>query len=450
MASKLILSEIHGAGGQPVAFPNGIYIGSGAPGALNNIGIPGQPGFGNGICPSALPAGLSEMYGTRDQFSDTYGLYQFSEGSIMRWRPAFYHKWGTGANGLAVNAIDIKPFDYFNSVTSANASGYALHRAFYDGGVVQPGYFEDVFKCSNNGGIASSLRNGVALACAQRGGITTTAFATLNGAPANAQLGALAAAKTRGPNFIPVTNFMVNVRTIISIAHAAASTSTTYCAWYDPTGVASFPKGCNNNALGDANDAAIAYVDDGTGTNCGLTGSANFYARTTDNGQNCGIADVNGLLWEIAFGISSDGTNFYVLNQAVAIKNLTAGNTLATDAWGAPGLAALYTSLGATYGALTASSTQKSIGNAAQVFSEATSGLAWEASCAGIPLLGGVGGTNQFGNDGLWDYRPVDMSPFVSGGWLGASSAGVSALDLDNVRTTSAATVGLRSALYLG
>jgi hypothetical protein len=258
----------------------------------------------------------------------------------------------------------------------------------------------------------------------------------------------LAAAKTRGSNFFCATIFIHKVLAMISLAHASAATNTAACAWYDSTGVKNYPKGCNNDALGDVNDSALSFVSDGY-LNCAKTGSANFLARTTHNGQACGVADVNGLMWEIAPGLTSDGTNFYILKTAADAKALTGGNTLAADAWGATGIAALYDSLGATYESLTNSSTAKVVGNAGQVFSAAVSGNAWNAAGAGIPLAGGTGGANRFGNDGLWDYRPNELCPISGGNWNTGSNAGVWALHLNFVRADSASYVGFRSSLYL-
>jgi hypothetical protein len=107
-------------------------------GTINYIGKPGDQGFGVGICP-ALPAGYSALYGATDPASNNYGNYQFSDGSVMVWVPAFYYKVGTGTNGLAINRVDVKPWLAFADVAAANADGYALHRAFYNAGVVQAG-----------------------------------------------------------------------------------------------------------------------------------------------------------------------------------------------------------------------------------------------------------------------------------------------------------------------
>ena len=447
--STLVTRTVQTPDGTPVSFPNGISIGTATgAGAINHIGTAGQQGFGVGIAPS-LPTNMAKLYGTEDPASDNYGNYQYSDGSIMCYVPAFYYKYGTGANGFALNVCDVKAFSAYADVATANAAGYALHRAFYNGGSIRPGFFVDKYLVSRNGSIASSLKNGVVLSSAIRGGLTDTPFSILG--QANAFYGAIGVARTRGAAFHPKTLFQHAALALLSLAHGSAAASTTYCAWYSASST-NFPKGNNNNALGDANDATIAYTWDGNATyaGCGKTGSANFFSKTTHNGQNCGVADLNGLVWEITpFGLTSNGTNFYLLNTSVDVNTITASNTLATDCWGATGLAAMYTSIGTTYGALTASSSNKIFGSAAQVLSEATSGTAWAMAGAGVPLVGGVGGSNQFGNDYMLDYRPNEMCPVVGGNWSSSSGAGVWALDCGPVRADASAYYGLRAACYL-
>lgn len=447
--STLVTRAVQTPDGTPVSFPNGIRIGSATgAGTINNIGTPGQQGFGVGIAPQ-LPANMAKLYGTEDPASDTYGNYQYSDGSIMCYVPAFYYKYGTGANGLALNVCDVKAFSAYADVATANAAGYALHRAFYNGGSIRPGFFVDKYLASRNGSVASSIKNGIVLSSAIRGGLADTPFSIIG--QANAFYGAIGAAKTRGASFHPKTMFENGALALLSLAHGSASSGTTYNAWYS-AGSTNFPKGNNNNALGDANDGTIAYVWDGNATyaGCGKTGSANFFAKTTHNGQNCGVADLNGLVWEIEpFGLTSDGTNFFLLNSSVDVTTITSGNTLATDAWGATGLAAMYTNIGATYGPLTASNINKTFGSAAQVLSEATSGTAWAMAGAGVPLLAGVGGSNQFGNDYMYDARPAELCPVSGDNWYGSSIAGVWALACSLARGTSAVNYGFRSALYL-
>jgi len=132
------------------------------------------------------------------------------------------------------------------------------------------------------------------------------------------------------------------------------------------------------------------------------------------------------------------------------MHDLTGGNTLATDLWGATGYAALYTSLGATYEQLWATGANRAVGFGSalsQALSDATGGNAWNAAGAGIPMA--VGGANVFGNDNLWDYKPNEMCPIAGGSWGDSAAAGVWALLLAGVRASSDPYTGFRSALYL-
>ena len=411
--------------------------------ASGAIGDPGQQGFGVGICP-APPAGMTPMSGYADVASANYGNYGWTDGSVMVWIPAFYYKWGTGANGLALNAVSVVPYTTYATSADAAAAGYALHRAFWDGGVEQPGVFVDKFQCSKNGGVASSIALGNPLSSAT----AHNPFGGLTGAPTNSYYGAIAAAKTRGANFFCTSRFIYSALAMLSYAHASAASATTWCAWYDAAGVINFPKGNNNDALRDKNDTSVLYLTDGY-SNCGKTGSGDPFAKTTHNGQNCGVADLNGNMWEISPGLTSNGSLHYAIKTSVAMKSVTGGNTLGTDLWGANGIAALYQSLGATFGALQSNSTAKYFGNAgAQVLNESTSGDGWITTGLAVPKSGGTGGSNLFGNDLLYDSRPNDMCPLSGGNWNSGAGAGVWALYL-GTRGASDSHIGFRSALYL-
>ncbi len=274
---------------------------------VNTVGIAGRVGFGVGICPS-VPSGYSALAGTYVLGSDEYGNYKYSDGSIQCWIPAFYARIGHASNPTyatyGVNSVDIKQLSEFSDKTAANAAGYFLPRCFIDGGEIKLGVFVDKYMCSNNSGIASSIKNGNPLSSAA----DHNPFAGLNGAPANNYGGAWAAAKTRGTKFFVASRFIYAALALLSLAHGQAATATTNCAWYDATGVTNFPKGCNNNALKDANDTAVTYTSDGY-SNCGKTGSGVPFAKTTHNGQACGIADLNGLMWEISQGVTCIATS---------------------------------------------------------------------------------------------------------------------------------------------
>jgi len=411
-----------------------------------SIGIPGTAGFGVGVAPE-LPDGMSPLPGTNSVLSPEFGNYQYSDGSICCFVPTYFYKYGTGSNGLSVNQVDIKPYSFFNSVAEANANGYTVHRAFYNGGVLRRGYFLDKWHNSANGTVASSLKNGIPISSATRGTLIGQDFASL-GVAANYS-GAIDLAKKRGPGWHCATLFQFTAVALAQLAHGQASTNSTYCGWYDPAGVTNFPKGYNNNAYKDHLDATVIYQPDGSGTTCGLTGSASIPSKVSHNGQECGVMDLNGLVYNIALGLTSDGTNYYILKPDVNISALTSGASLSTDVWGASSYAANYTNVGSSYGAMDNAAVNKIMGSANQVLSEDVSGLGWEMTGAGIPLLNGVGGSNMFGNDYFYPKLVSALCPVVGGRWNSTASAGCWALILDTSRANANFGVGLRSALYL-
>jgi hypothetical protein len=237
----------------------------------------------------------------------------------------------------------------------ANADGYYLHRAFVNAGSNQLGFFRDKYDCSLNGNVASSIQGAMPMvsgpasiaATAMVAGtpytvltIGTTDYtliggtnvvgarftatgpgtgtgtvsqqtgfsgATANGqTPANAYYGAINAARSRGAKFVPESLFMADALSRLTEAHAQASTSATYCAWYDAAGIKNFPKGNNNNALKDTDDTSVTFTSAGVATlpNLALAGSGTPFAKTTHNGQACGVSDVNGNIWKINPGMT--------------------------------------------------------------------------------------------------------------------------------------------------
>ena len=293
-----------------------------ATGEVNVIGIPGTMGFGVGICPSYyLPAGFTPLPGYDIRGHVNYGNYQYEDGSVMCWIPKFYYKVGTGSNGLSVNVVDIKGGASFANTAAANDDGYALHRAFIDGGVEQPGFFIDKYICSRNakgtGWVASSIRNGNPISTAgDHNPIAEVTSVSLG----NRYASAIQAAKGRsGVNgaldaasiFHCSSRFQYAALALLSLAHGQAAASTANCAWWQPG--KAYPKGCNNNALRDVDDTSVLYISDGY-HNCGKTGSGSLFAKTTHNGQDCGVADLNGLMWEVSIGATC----------IAASKNITA------------------------------------------------------------------------------------------------------------------------------
>jgi hypothetical protein len=256
--------------------------------------------------------------------SDNYGNYIYKEGSVMIWVPRFYYRVAHADNPTyatyGVNSIDIKGIDTYPTTALANAAGYALHRAFIDGGVEKLGFFRDKYKCSKvangSGYTAASIKNGLPLSS----NAAHNPFADCTGGE-NYYYSALDLAHRRdGVNgavnpssiFFCSSQFMRSAIAMLSMAHGQAATSTANCAWYHAT--YNYPKGCNNNAFADYDDITVKWEPDGY-DKCGKTGSAgygggagNVFAKSTHNGQNCGSADDNGLMYEISIGATCIAT----------------------------------------------------------------------------------------------------------------------------------------------
>jgi hypothetical protein len=433
------------------------------------IGTPGEAGFGVGICPDyEIPDGMIALSGFSDPTSDNYGNYQFEDGSVMVFIPRFYYRINNADNPVYAdynpNDVDIKGIDTFSGEAAANTVGYALHRMFKDGDgeggtLVHSGVFVDKYMCSKNakgaGFVASSIKDGLP--------ISTHAdhnpIAELTACDSNDYYQCITAAHARDGvdgAVNPDSKFFCNSRFIqagialLSLAHGQAATSTTYCAWYGTSN--NYPKGCNDNSLGDTDDAEVTYVSDGY-SNCGKTGSGTPFAKTTHNGQACGIADVNGLMWEVNTGFVRDfGNNdFYILKEATKISTLTSGTGgEATDAWGdAAHLATLYDAI--TLSHIAADATNRFGNGSNQVLSEALSGDGYNMTGIGLPKDADAkssGGTDLFGEDYFREYHRAYMCPISCGGWNSATYAGPWALYLYSFRTASYYTVGFRCACY--
>ncbi len=457
--SKLKANELDSqSGGDILCHQNIVFAdGKGFGKQSNWIGVVGGQGFGVGICPN-LPSGFSEISGTTDPTHANYGNYQYLDGSIMVWIPAFYYKVGVD------NIIQIASEAAFQDQAAANAEGYALHRAFKDAGVVKRGFFVDKYQCSNNAGVASSVRNGNPLSTNE----AHNHIAALDGTPTNSYYGVIDAVKTRGGIFACCSRFIYAALAMLSQAHGQASANSTFCGWYDAT--YNFPKGCNNNALGDANDAAVSYTSDGY-SNCGKTGSGAPFEKTTHNGQASGVADLNGNMWEISLGLVRPGASyneavndalgtskFHVLKETVALSDMTHGwNNDAThgvspdDAWGTDAfLDTNYQELSLPH--IGASDGWQYFGNAAnQVLDAATSGDGWLKTGLGIYRDGeasSAGGTNMFGVDGIYEFHTSNLCARSGGDWSSGSLAGVWTLSMSSYRTSSFWNVGFRAACY--
>ena len=304
---------------------------------INHIGIAGQLGYGVGICPPDLLAvynaansgkEIRSMNGTFDINSSNYGNYYVThDSSVIVWIPYFWAKIGTD------NIATTKPGGDYADEATANAAGYFLPRGFVNGGLIKRGLFLDKYSASLTGitaavldasgslagnGIFSSIKNGNPLS--SDGGmirkLVTAAdnlyagsFANCRAnsqSPVDAYYGGIDAVKSRGSQYHVWTVFERQILWILSKAHQVAAVGTNYCAW---NGVSPYaPKG-NNNYGADYNDAALTFTacNDaywGARNEARKAGSGSVFAKTTNNGQNSGICDINGNLYMFLMGLT--------------------------------------------------------------------------------------------------------------------------------------------------
>lgn len=418
---------------------------------VNNIGTPGGQGFGVGVCPN-VPTNFEPLDGFDEPSSSNYGNYKYTlDGSIMVWIPAFCYKWGTGSNGLALNDCDIKSYNIFVDEAEANSNGYALHRAFIDGGIIQPGFFVDKYMNSKHPTqlVASSLP----LMTPMSSAAADTPFTQLAGTVTNTFYGAVDAAKLRGYGFFCMNIFQAKAIAILSYAHGKASTSTQYCAWWGTT--YNFPKG--NIASADVIPSSPTYTGNDLrvwagyysgGRQANLTGGFNKNEMTTHNGQLSGITDVCGNRWDITPGLTYLSGNFRITKESLAFKNLTSGTSSATDLWATTtndSIGSTLSDFSTTYGWAYATSTT-------QIFNEQVdrTSLEYKLTNLGIFKSGNFSTTNNnVIGGGIYRNLISSLCPTSFGYWNNGADAGVWSMNLTDTRTTSHPSCGFRSAFYI-
>lgn len=524
--------------GNPGWFPH--------PEALSGVGCLGGENVlnagGVGVIPAALlPAGFTPLPGCDVPCSENWGNYQYVDGSVMVCLPKTFYRINHAGNPtyarFTPNDIEVKFADTFASREAAALVGYALHRAFVDGGAEKPFVLVDKYKCSKQamgaGYVASSIKNALPLSTASG----HNPIAEITAAGTNNYAACVDAAKGRdgadgarnaASRFFCISVFIRSLLALHALALAQRAVSPTQSAWYDNAMATCFPKGCNNSALRDTNDSQVVYQSDGY-SKCGKTGSGTPFERTTHNGQSCGVADLNGMVHEVSIGmtciattkavtgatqanpcvltvpghelvtgqivqvasivgmtqlndrlytvtvidpntISLDGVNstgfttyasagsiaygsFFAAKESTRMRDFTSGTTLATDHWGATGVAAMMESLALPLVAAAGGSPMdQKFGNAAnQVLSADTSGPGYVLTGIGHPKdVNGMSttGIDLFGKDQLYQYFRDQLCVISGGGWSLGSNAGVFARNLVNPRYDAFSHVGLRCACY--
>lgn len=392
---------------------------------IYSIGVCGTVGFGvaTALPEYYEPLGLVPLIGHDDMLSPNYGNYlHIFSGSQMVFVPKHWYKEENNVPYFSDRAI----------------AGYVLDRTFINKGLEIPGVFTHKFGGTNNNGVFSSQRGKDPLSTAT----THNPIGSLSNAPSNTYGGLYKAVKSMSSEAFLTPIYVYKMLSRIARGQGQLATSTTACAYIDVN--PKMPKGNLSNALRDYNDASVTFVASGY-SNCAMTGSGSEFAKTTHNGQECGIADLCGNMWEVASGfIRTDANGFLVLKESFDIRTITDDTVAYTvsnyDVIDISDL--VYDNSGWSY-----------LGNGTNPvfgFSTDRTSVTYKRTMAGIPLATGVSGsgTTQFGNDGLYKYLRNEMACGVGGDWGYSSDAGADAMSLGGGRASSDDSVGGRASLY--
>lgn len=304
---------------------NALLLLAGAKKIKQTIGKAGQQGFGVGVYggdPADLTAiGLSPMQGCEDPASENYGNYIHTNGSVMVFIPAFCYRIGnTSAPSYSrdgANALEIRDASF------GEGDGWILHRAFIDGGVQKFGFFVDKYLCSkkhDNPNIAVSVKdaNPISLSNSFE---DSRSMLYCSGLLSDA----ITLGRARGEGYACVSAFQWAALSILSLACGQAATSSDNCAWYDANHSINFPKGANTELRTDKNDSSVSFSAHTLNKYLSKTGSGTPFAKTTHNGQACGVADVNGCMEQPLLGVFLKKTIgiFAVVQETYKMHDLT-------------------------------------------------------------------------------------------------------------------------------
>jgi len=431
------------------------------------IGTTGALGFSVAPCSENFASlGLSALSGTSTAGHDEYGNYQHTNGSIVCWMPKGYYRVGNSSaakfSTYGANTLEIVGTDTYATEALANVDGFVLHRVFIDGGAEKAGVFVDKYrnsKSASNANIAVSVKNGNPISLTKNLGYTPSSTMTgCTGIFADA----ITLARARGAGWNSQSIFVTGWLMMVSVAQGQNAANTTNVAWYDSGLTTNFPKGANNSSLRDVNDTSVLYTASPDEAEKGLTGSGVPFAKTTHNGANNGVADVNGLMYEALIGYTNYGANAtdtadnttttaYLLKTTTALKDLTAGWNGATDAFGVAG------TLATRYDAITVPISVNTTGwiywgsGTNAVFDSVATGVGRDL-CGFLPKDNNAydaTGINMLGNDGAYKTNRANLMPLACGHWGNVALAGVGFRFFANVRSTDNKRAGFRGVAYV-
>jgi hypothetical protein len=456
---------------------------------INHANYPGMYGYSVGICPeNLLPVHLIAMEGTTVIGHANYGnYYNVRDGSIEIYKPM---SWVRITNDSAApyygTKVETVPIQHYEFEGSAVADGFFLPRCYINTGKVVLGYFVDKYRWSLTGvvwdgetqtaGVASSIKNANPISSSSDSKRSSTnlyagSFSNCfydDVAADDNYGGAWKAAKSRGAEYANLSKFIQTMLALESLAHGQAIYNLWYsgqitenealnrCAWFDKNLVTNFPKGQNYYGT-DYNDQTIAFsvCDDSywaSRNEARKTGSGSTFAKTTHNGQACGVSDIGGQL-EIVQGLTNIGgtaDGYRILKESVDLKTVTGGSGGASDHFAN---ATIFDTVTLPT-ALTGDSGWAYIGNSNN---QTLSGEPNRNQNAYLLTALGIGkdnnaygsSINMFGNDGHYKTNANELCPIVFGSWGSAATAGVWCGHLSSIRAYSGTHVSARACLYV-
>jgi hypothetical protein len=153
-------------------------------------------------------------------------------------------------------------------------------------------------------------------------------------------------------------------------------------------------------------------------------------------------------------GTITKGT-FYAAKQATAMKSFTSGESLATDHWGATGVAAMMDALSVETVATMFKSGNDGLlwygSGSYQVLDGAVSGESYTKTGLGLVKSGNAvdgSGSNLFGRDYYYQHIENNLCLLSCMPWVSGSNAGIWSVNLSDYRTNSNHYVGGRAAAY--
>ena len=153
-------------------------------------------------------------------------------------------------------------------------------------------------------------------------------------------------------------------------------------------------------------------------------------------------------MWEVASGfIRTTANGFLVFKDTVDIRIITDDGNGATGAYNIAHYDPI--DLSSVIGAQNAWTYFGNGNNQVFGFSTDKNTATYKQTSIGIPLAAGIGGTVEFGNDGLYRALVDQLSVLVGGHWGDAAVSGVFAMYLIYVRSTSSDGVGGRASFLV-